>query len=198
MDKDKIHHNLLTIYERYKETVSFRTGMFWYDEKGEEIRKIAEYYHHTPEIVAAMVAVTSPAVPWDKNIEGVESLLQGGTAMGYKKNIQKAIEIMNTGNLNLVSGQKVTSFYRNLLGDMDAVTIDRWQARIALNNLMYNKSLHEKEYKIIEEVHNSVSEQVGVVPARLQSGLWCSIREEFKEYVYRLTHGYQKGKATIL
>lgn len=72
-----------------------------------------------------------------------------------------------------LSGQKVTSFQANLLGDTNAVTIDTWMMRV------FGKS-HDnpsaKEYEELAGLTRKVAKKYGVTPSAMQAALWVGIK----------------------
>lgn len=91
--------------------------------------------------VAAIVAVTSNNMPWERQLRVteplVEALLRGQDAKKLGLGIlfgtiDKAERIIN-GDMSALSGPKVTVFYLNIIGIYDKVTVDRHAVRCAVN-----------------------------------------------------------------
>ncbi len=72
-----------------------------------------------------------------------------------------------------LSGQKVTAFQANLLGDENAVTVDVWMMR-AFNR--DSDAPSAKEYEDISMATRKVAKQYGVAPSQMQAALWVGIK----------------------
>lgn len=108
-------------------------GALWYANAAHKLREIAERRDFPFPIVAAVCAALSPRCPWEKNLSDVEEILyaarhiagvNSATVTTYHANRWKAYSIAVDLDVSFLSGSKVTAFYRNLMGDYDALTLD--------------------------------------------------------------------------
>lgn len=135
--------------------------------------------------ITAVCAVLSPRITWQSNLEGVRRALKAlwtGTSIaptiaGTYHNKEKAWSIA-TGDagLELVTGPKVSSFYANLMGDYQRVTIDIWAARAAGVPDTDVTHLDRRRYQYLERAYQTVSAQLGFSPAELQAICWIVVR----------------------
>jgi hypothetical protein len=103
----------------------YTSGRDWYRAAHSRIVGLAESTGHSPEVVAAVVAVLSPMISVRANFESAENVLRGRNARyGLPTNIAKAIAIRDTGDVSIVAGPKVKAFFRALLGDESAYVHD--------------------------------------------------------------------------
>lgn len=150
--------------------------------------KLAQY--------CGIVAVLSPGLVWERNIEAANTLiaalkkgLRGNdlpmvTTYSWA-NIEKAENIFLNPQevLEYVKGPKVLSFYHNILNpeDPNFVTIDRHAVRAAHWDEGYlsdekSSIKHPRVYIRYEQVYKLAAKRVSVLPNVLQAGLWEYVR----------------------
>ncbi len=111
-------------------------GRDWYDASHSYLIGLADVFDKPLREVAAICAVLSPNVNWERNLLETHMILDGETEgfTAYGKNVIKAWDILNHGNLAVVRGPKVTAFYQLLVNPKaDVVCVDTWAIRVALN-----------------------------------------------------------------
>jgi hypothetical protein len=74
----------------------------------------------------------------------------------------------------VMSGLKRPDFYRNLMGDMEPVTCDRWHIRASLGET--KRSLDAPMRDAITEATRIVAAEFGESPAECQAVIWCTVR----------------------
>ena len=111
----------------------------WYSDAALTADALACGTPYTREQTAGVLAVLSPRVSWKVNkrlaykvvaahLDGVPvSELTGGLRSG----LERAYRVLD-GDLDAISGPKVTAFWRAILGDKDALTLDVWAFRAAI------------------------------------------------------------------
>ncbi len=72
-----------------------------------------------------------------------------------------------------LSGQKVSAFQANLLGDQNAVTVDLWMMRVFNRD---NEAPTPAEYEDISRATRKAAKEFGVSPAQMQAALWVGIK----------------------
>jgi hypothetical protein len=106
------------------------TGLDWY----ERARTFARSLGLADETGAGVVAALSPMNGWSANMtlaRGLTERYLAGEAMptsgfGLRGNVLKAWRILDGQDpLDVLRGQKVTAFYANIMGDPNAVTVER-------------------------------------------------------------------------
>jgi hypothetical protein len=78
--------------------------------------------------------------------------------------------------LDVLGGQKVRSFYRNLSGNTRTVTVDVWAARAAGLDMPDGKSLTRRQYAEISMAYRRAARLTGTEPAELQAAVWIQVR----------------------
>lgn len=91
----------------------------WYDQAHEDVTALARRYRKPLPVVAGIVAVLSPGMPWEKNLELAERILQGHTrSSAWPENVAKARHILKYGDLSVLTtgqwGPKVGPFFESI------------------------------------------------------------------------------------
>ena len=115
-------------------------------------RAIESQYGADASRFAALLAALSPQVPLQVNVKNAKSVFDKWIASGRPLSksaiiwyalrpaidgellgawINNSVSALQSGGEHQMSGPKVDSFYRNLIGDMSAVTCDSWMAAFA-------------------------------------------------------------------
>lgn len=179
--------NITDVFEHVMSTASetdLVNAVNWYPIAHAFCAKWAQAFGMETWQVAGIVAALSPQLSWDKNksqaLETIARLQNGRTLDGmqaYPANRNKAIRIFNGENpLTVLGGNKVRSFYANLMLDESAVTIDRHATTIALFGLDTAKSgevaTTDKLYKMLTQAYKDVAGMYNVAPYVIQSVTW--------------------------
>lgn len=154
----------------------------WYPDAAADVRRRSAGTF-SPPIAYAVLAALSPRLSWAANVRYLERFADA-YAVGAKPSARGIIGERYAAADAIASGQrtpadvlrspKVLSFYRNLLGDTDAVTVDVWTLRAigfadadAVTDLAYDR---------IANAIATVGERVGIEPRTLQAALWIVAR----------------------
>jgi hypothetical protein len=150
--------------------------------------------------VAAVIAVTSNNMQWDRQIKVtlplMRAILRGedpktlglGVMFSY---LDKAVRIV-AGDMTALCGPKVTVFYHNIIGDYSKVTVDRHAVRVALNaytdeNTTNRWAKPESRTRMMQEAAYYIAAEIrGDDPAVVQAIAWT---------VYRYSDEYRVGLA---
>lgn len=174
---------LLRIYEAASGDV-VESGRLWYPGAENVIADLSREYQLGRPLVAAIVAVLSPQQRWRKNVEGARHVLEGEAwrAPGYAANRSKAEALAAGAPLEqIISGDKVTSFWANLIGSRTTVTVDVWGQRAALGHYHRHQPKHGRYARLVA-IYRAAAEECGETPREFQSCIWQAIRPavEFK------------------
>lgn len=172
--------NIMDCYHR----ASFeekQSGMSWYL----DAQSIAlEVGKGDVKLGAALIAVTSPLQRWEQNVKVARHAAEFGSPYPGMKNIMDKVSRLLAGENpdDVVSGQKVTSFYRNIVNPYgQSVTVDRHAFDIAMAtrfNPEGRPSLGKRQYEIISDAYRKAAESLGIVPLELQAVTWVTWRRE--------------------
>lgn len=137
----------------------------------------------TREQAAAVCAVLSPRIAWKENLKGVQRMYQAAAdgnrvcppVAGVRKNVERGWYIAQTGDVSVVSGPKVSSFYANLCGDFQRVTLDTWAARAAGVPASCTH-IDRARYQRLQRSYQRVAAEYGHAPAVFQAIVWVAVR----------------------
>lgn len=165
------------------------TGLDWYAEANRVAADIAETNGISLSSAAGIIAVISPRMEWSRNVSIAWQIVRTGTATGLlTANLRKAQRILDGEHAeNVIGGEKVTSFYRNIMSSgMDTgVTIDRHAIDVASGKRHSDDDrpvLGKRAYAEFAEAYRRasviLSKEEGrvVTPAQIQAVTWTSWR----------------------
>jgi hypothetical protein len=158
-------------------------GLDWYRKARAEGRALGRTVAQGVGVIAAL----SPMQAWDTNIDLAYRLAAHHAAgkrmpkggYGFKLNTRKAWRILDGEKpLAVLGGDKVRSFYRNMMGCTDSVTVDRWAVRIALGDPSHSGTVPPGEYAPMADAFRRVAARLGITARDLQAATWIWIRRE--------------------
>lgn len=179
--------NLLDVWEQA--TIGeIDHGLSWYFDAHADAVKLAKKHNASLMVVCHVIAALSPSMAWVKNVESADVTFQVArgelswdtvSIPAYDGNRDKATEIAKTGDLSLLSGDKVNSFAANIFDptSLCKVTIDRhaiqaWMGRYEGLALQVST----KAYGLIEADYRKAAAIVGVRPHEFQAVVWVAWR----------------------
>lgn len=168
---------LLSIFDAADADVR-EAGRLWYPGAETVIADLSREFQLGRPRVAAIVAVLSPQQRWRKNIEGARHVLRGEAwrATGYGANRSKASAILaGAPLLESIGGQKVGSFWANLIGSRTAVTVDVWAQRAALGRNHAHQP-RANRYARLADAYRASAALAGETPREFQAIVWNAIR----------------------
>lgn len=150
-------------------------GAAWYPAARAEARAIARRTGASMAKSAGMVAALSPRKRWAENLKDAELALATGEIKHTRAMAKVAQRILDgTRPLDALNGPKVRSFYRNIMGDADAVTVDVWAARAAGAT---EQDLRRKDgYATVADAYRRAAALHGVPCRDLQATVWIDAR----------------------
>jgi len=170
--------NILSVY-RMATPEEKRDGIVWYVEAFADCKRIALDLSVATHIVVGVVAALSPNNKWDRNVMNARDLIQGFLNGGHIESIKvstyhamknKAWSILDKmpdedGVSLILNGQKITSFYRNIMGH-DTCTVDGHAKNIyygVRHGLTENKTnVGKREYFEISKAYVEAGKKVRV------------------------------------
>lgn len=180
--------NIITVYNYVvlnSSSVALINASNWYAIAHKWCADVAQAYGLTVSQVAGITAAMSPQISWEKNklqtillIQKMRSGEELTGLMAYKINVEKARRIyMGESALDVLGGQKVRSFYGNLMLDDSTVTIDRHALHIALHGTGNEEKSGQiaptpKLYDIAQDAYKTAAKILGITPYSLQSITW--------------------------
>jgi len=169
-------------YERADE-LERAEGADWYPSARRFARSIASHYGYTLAQAAGVVAALSPRQLWNGNKTLAERALrthkEGFAHEDVKLNFThcnvKAWAILNGARpLDVLRGPKVRSFYRNIMGDPYAITVDVWAWRVCRPDDYYTPT--PKLYSKIVQAYRNTANRLELEPSVVQATTWIHTR----------------------
>ena len=165
----------------------------WYNYAGRFCAELDRDHGIEKGTTAGVVAALSPLNQWQTQVDytpgiiskGLELVSRGvsphsAITLSFSANKDKAARILQGEKpLAVLGGDKVRSFYRNLTGDDEAVTIDRHAIDIAgfSSKSADIGKLTEAVYSRIAFAFRAAAHDIGLTPAGIQALTWCYWRE---------------------
>ncbi len=162
----------------------WHAGATWYDTAHAEAVQLAERHSLSCAQAAGIIAALSPQTAWEDNLRIAELFCSSaGTASVHTADAQrKAFDILHSTHdpLTILGGNKVRSFYRNILNPDKAgpVTIDRHAAAILLSATTpefnaQHKILERRHYYRLATAHyRAAAREYNVHPHQVQAIAW--------------------------
>jgi hypothetical protein len=150
-------------------------GVSWYADARTFCQQLAADHGVTLETAAGIVAVLSPMTEWSLNMDRAVMILNG--ANGGMLNAAKAVAIRDGADpATVVSGRKVTAFYRAIIGDPDAIVIDRHAFDVAVGRRTDDRTRKALErvgqYDLFVAAYARAARELGVAPVVVQAVTW--------------------------
>jgi hypothetical protein len=173
--------------DRLAETYSLATtdqierGRRWYDTYRAECDAIAAEHEAPLDAVVATACITSADAQLAANVGWTRRAVasRGAEPAGrYPNTMQARYAPILDGSVppedGLGNGPKVRAFYRAILGDPDAVVLDRWALRAAGHP---RDTATPKQYARIADEYRAAAAAVGEDPRDFQAIVWIVTRE---------------------
>ena len=169
---------LIALYSQASPAVR-RRGRSWYPETQRRLREIAEQTGATPAQAAAVFAIVSPLVQVRTALQWTEQILRGDRTYGAfptKQTPRIEAALSTSKPCRHVSGPKVNSFYRAIMGDTNALVIDRWAA-FAAGHEDRGSNIPRAVWREIDAAYRAAAAAVGETVRAFQAIVWIVIRE---------------------
>ena len=157
-------------------------GQAWYPEAWNHCLSVSKEYGVSAQRVAAVLAVTSPRARWSKNVEATYSIVADSFIPDYMRqssygilgaNARKGTQVMTDRYYSkLVTGEKVSNFYLNILGHTQPVTVDSIMSYAA----GYGSDVTKKIRSEVTEACHSLADVFGMTPRDTQAAVWIAYR----------------------
>ena len=130
---------------------------------------------------AGIVAALSPQCSWDENVNRALAFADGDDVAGMPDGLRKAKAIASGQHpATVLGGRKVRSFYANIVGCHNAVTVDRHAVAIVFDRPLTDKEIKVLErpgpYSVIAAAYRTVARRHGIAPSTLQAITWLAWR----------------------
>lgn len=181
MTDSTLYRNLLNVFNDATPE-EYDAGVSWYHDANALIGTMADETGIEHTRMAGIVAALSPRVRWATNLDAALRMARAARnrrgqpiVAGLPINRNRAWLIARTGNIDFnIRGPKVNAFYRNLIGDLRAVTIDVWMLNAA--GVKYANASNIRD---ITAAVTSIATDVGLEPAEVQAIIWVVCRDRW-------------------
>jgi hypothetical protein len=151
--------NILNVLKQATDA-EYDAGRNWYREANELAWDLST--HADVGSAAGVIAALSPRMPWGRNKELAVRAFADGHASGTLGNSVRAADRILAGEdpLDVLKGDKVRSFYLNILGDTDAVTVDRHALEVYLGKRFADKdrpSVGKRLYREVADAYRTAA-----------------------------------------
>lgn len=184
------HRCVQRIVETYRaaDESTIARGLAWYGDALDVALQMTELdTDMSLEQAAAVLAALSPQTMWTQNVAaGLEYARSGRTIAGMLgSNYARAVRVSTLQDPvpTLANHKrdilKMFNFARNILGDTDAVTIDRWAVKVALGTDRDDHELilsRRGVYDDLADCYRRAAAELGVPASAVQAVTWCQIR----------------------
>jgi hypothetical protein len=138
------------------------------------------------ETGAGIIAALSPQNGWSSNVVAAWRLSNAALA-GRDTYPQVHTHAMcgqawriahGEAPLAVLGGPKVRAFYSNIVGDLDAVTVDVWAARAALGLTrdVQPPRLDGRRYRRLADAYRVAARELAVPACHVQAAVWVHVR----------------------
>lgn len=185
--------NIIAIY-KLANASEVKHGLTWYTNANADCKRIATQLELPIHIVIGVVSALSPNNKWERNIINAEELciafingqdMDSIKVSTYHKMKQKAWHILETmptydETITILNGKKIVSFFRNISGDEQDITIDGHARNIYYNDRQGlttpNTNIKKSEYLDIQKAYLRASKKLGIKAYELQAITWVAWR----------------------
>lgn len=182
---------LLDVYDGAP-TWARESGADWYPRHAANCRAMARQYNTdapfwtrdaweqsdrpmTARRVAGVIAALSPRIQWVRNLECAVDVLEHRVPRCLGRSAHAAAVIRDGARpLDVLGGPKTRAFYRNLTGDLSAVTVDVHAAKAA--GVDPDTLGRRGVYDDVAQCYRIAADHRGLAPAIFQAIVWCAWR----------------------
>ena len=181
---DKGVENIKAVYNEATPEEKEYWGRWYYNAKN-DVQEIASKHEINFPVMAAVTAVLSPGNKWLGNLLAAERVVKKfkdpSTQIkinAYPRQIQRALQILETGNIGLVTGPKVSVFFKSLLDPesvahdlvLDSHAINIWRGVKRSIKQTEKPSLKTRESMV--EDYKKAAAELGIPVQSLQAITW--------------------------
>lgn len=153
-------------------------GSTWYSEAQDLAFHLGRNSGWGLRYAAAVISHLSPRTTWARNVTGAITLLTYGERadgiIGANYDRAQAALNLEVDPEETFGGPKTLRFFRNITGDVEAVTVDVWAARVAgVDEALLGRV---GVYDAVEAAYQRAARRRGVTPATMQATTWVVAR----------------------
>jgi hypothetical protein len=170
---------LIETYRRSTPSVR-RRGRSWYPEARRRLERLARENERPLAQAVAVFAITSIDAQLRTNFRFTEGVLRGERRAGRYPTFQEplirsALATRYPGRF--VRGPKCNAFYRAIMGETEALVLDRWSARAAGLQLGKRRDLNVTIRRELDDAYREAARLCGESVRAFQAIVWIVTRE---------------------
>ncbi len=175
---DLLAERLLKFLQLIPEDRVWYEASVWYPNAYESAESISSGM--PIERVVGCISALSPQCRWEKNLcwaqRMVDDYVSGRdvTRVGTFRRRFLAWDILDTGDVSLIRGNKTKNFHHAIMGDVDAVVIDSHMSYILMG---YERKYTPRQYGVCVTAMNWVSAYLGLNNTTAQAAGWLWMRK---------------------
>ena len=183
MSPDIVESNLLAHWRETSRTGRRQRGRAWYPTMRRWAADLAAETGRTVAQVVAVLAITSPGIQLATNMDHTERIMRGEADSGGRfpnVNRPKVAGVLSdpVAAEEYVRGPKVGPFHRAILGDTDALVLDRWAIYAATGEReSRDRAIAPKLRETVEDAYRALARKLRIPVRDLQATLWLQVRE---------------------
>lgn len=183
MSPDIAESNLLAHWRDTARTGRRQRGRDWYPAARRWAQDLAAETGRTIEQVVAVLAITSPGIQLTTNMQHTAAIMRGERDSGGRfpnVNRPKIAGVLDSPDAaaEYVRGPKVGPFHRAILGDADALVLDRWAIFAATGEReSRDASLSPRMRETVAGAYRALARKLKIPVRDLQATLWLQVRE---------------------
>lgn len=151
-------------------------GARWYGEAQDLARELAERAGSL-EHAAAVISHLSPRSTWARNVAAARALILGHDmpAGVMSEPLARATVALESSDPEATfKGPKTLRFFRNIVGDVESVTVDVWALRVV--GVSEQAVGRVGVYDAVEHAYRLAARRRGVDPSTMQATTWIVVR----------------------
>jgi hypothetical protein len=182
----KMVNKLLRIFDKAG-NAELEDGALWYPRALETATAIAELHGVNVHQVAAIMSIVSPGTGWKLNkllpAQVIEYILKHGEYgsytvpewfPGYPHAWQQCRKVLIYGDIT-ISGRKTLPFYSAIMGDENALVVDRHMVRIC-SGVDGVQTCSDAPFRRMQDAIRQAAEARGVSNRTMQATVWICYR----------------------
>lgn len=186
LEQETMVDNVLRTWQRATHAERL-AGASWYSDARDHAACIGDLAGAGLRAGAAAIAVLSPQVEWSVNVREAYAvacdvadgrLSEDGTFAAFPANVGKAWSVLSDPSCidDMVSGPKVTSFYRAIAGIPGGPVIDRHATRVATAHRF--DAVTEATYYRVQAAYVDAAARLGQDEHALQATVWLVCKRD--------------------
>lgn len=167
-----------TVYGQFKTVIdnnpSILEGKGYYERTHGWLKNLTKHCRYDDVTLAGILAVCTPRMDYNRVLLSIEQFVYTGIIPKYLNLHKDKVERIIGGDFSAISGKKVLSFFRAVLGDKSAVAVDVHILSYVGLKCSY---VSDHNYRTVREAIQKLASEYGLSARDLQANLWHFARK---------------------